>query len=122
MAKVYMNEHKFRVIYKDYTESGLSITKYCEENDLLSTSFYRWIKTYIRNNSSNKETSKISPITILEDSNNIIPKNDFASNTAALASTQSNNNSIIIEHPNGVKIRFEGSIDQTLLLTILSQL
>ena len=122
MAKVYMNEHKFRVIYKDYLESGLSITKYCEENDLLSTSFYRWIKTYIRNNSSNKETSKISPITILEDSNNIIPKNDFASNTAALASTQSNSSSIIIEHPNGVKIRFEGSVDQALLLTILSQL
>lgn len=122
MAKVYMNEHKFRVIYKDYLESGLSITKYCEENDLLSTSFYRWIKTYIRNNSSSKEASGISPITILEEPNNIIPKNKFTSNTATLADSQSNSSSIIIEHPNGVKIRFEGSVDQTLLLTILSQL
>lgn len=122
MPRKFMNESKFNVIYKDYQKSGLSVKAYCNANDLRNSSFYRWSYKYINSPSNSILDSSVSPITILEDSNNIIPKNDFASNTATLASTQPNSNSIIIEHPNGVKIRFEGSVDQTLLLTILSQL
>lgn len=120
-----MTEPKFRELYTDYIHSGLSIKEYSQHMGYHKSSFYCWLKKYPKvkqtptpSNTYHQQT--LSPILIVPDSSISESSSSIIATTKTKISPLPSPTKIEITHPNGLSIKITGTIDPSILTTILN--
>lgn len=108
-----INESKFRKLYKEHQESGLSVRDFCTNQDIAPATFYRWKKILEQKEAPNEFVPLIIGRSQLKD-------DSYQNHAPAFCKDITNGNkSLEFVFPNGTKLMLKGSIDIALLKTIV---
>jgi len=112
-----LNENKFRAIYNDYLESGLSIRSYCSNQNMGEAKFYYW-----QHRLKGLLPPKRGFVPVVFDNEQFVrPVNIPVSLHDQRAATAPVSKTITCEicYPNGVSLKLNGSTDLEMIRSLL---
>lgn len=112
-----MSKDDFLAILARQQQSGLSIKDFCENENYPASCFHYWKSKYglsrAYGSCSHPSPAELAPVSF-RSSSSALPK--------GLPGESCNDESIIIEFPNGVKIHFRGASESGTALQVITQL
>ena len=106
-----ITEMKFKQLYQEQKESGLSVRDFCFNQGISPATFYRWKKVLKRKESS----PEFVPLVIGAPQ----PNNQYQNQVSTICEEKASNGmSLEFVFPNGTKLLLKGNIDIALLKTI----
>lgn len=112
-----MSKEDFMVILDRQQESGLSIKDFCANEAYPASCFHYWKSKYglsrAYGSGSHSSCAEFAPVSLRSSSSAL---------SKGLPGKGSNDEAIIIEFPNGVKIHFRGTAESGTALQVITQL
>ena len=94
---VYWTLDYFKLLYEQYTISGISVREFCRAQGIKDNRFYYWIKTLKRNTVSALESPK-EFIPIISQMVNSLTRTSMATSNEKRMPTNSNKSSFIVDN------------------------
>jgi len=106
-------ETSFKALYQEYLESGLTVRDFCSNQDFAVSTFYRWQKLL-------KETDEPKGfVPLVIDKQTAVSNCNHHEGVSQVKEYIAEENDLEFTFPNGTKLQVKGSVDLTLLKTIV---
>lgn len=112
-----LNEEKFKEIYDQYRESGLTVRDFCLNQRIGEAKFYYW-QNKLRHNNNRSASGEFVPMVLTHprQSNELsVVKND---ESIVLPGQHSSDISCEIAYPNGTVVKLKGQLSAGLLCSL----
>lgn len=110
-----LTEQKFKVIYEDFLESGLSIRSYCSNQSMNEAKFYYWFRRM-----RNQLPPRHGFVPIVFDKGQNVGSSAVPFSCHGKLAVETEESSFCeITYPNGVRLKLHGSADPRTLRELL---